>query len=50
MLIHKSLESRVKRGWCGLSCIVGRKMMVGLVYVNPEEMRIRDTERPFEVL
>ena len=45
VLVHMSLESRVKRG-----AGVGRKMMVGVVYVNPEGVRVRGMERQFEVL
>ena len=31
-------------------CRVGRKMVVGVVYGNPEGVRVRETERLFEVL
>ena len=54
MLVHMSLESRVRKSREGLVGVelsgVERKMIVGVVYVNPEEMGVRETERMFEVL
>ena len=29
---------------------MGRKLMIGVVYVNPEGMRVEETERLFEVM
>ena len=52
VLVHKSLESRVRKSSEGLVWVelsgVGRKMIVGVMYVNPEG--VRETERLFEVL
>ena len=52
VVVHKSLELRVWKSREGLVCVewsrVGRKMMIGVVYVSPEG--VREMERLFEVL
>ena len=54
VLVHKSLESRLRKSSEGLVWVefseVGRKMMVGEVYINPEGMRVGKTESLLEVL
>ena len=38
-----------ERGWCGYGR-GRRKLMIGVVYVNPEGVRLEEMERLFEVL
>ena len=53
--MNRSLESRVSGAQEGLVWVVlkgdgRRKLMIGVFYMNPEGVRVEDTERPFEVM